>query len=277
MMISLEDLFIKLEQQIGEMSNVAMFAVAVNHKKILDKLRKIMAQLYEEYEDDGKLTYDEMVKYGRLKKLDKEVSTLIGDLYKDNIKLIREHLKAIVEKTSLYTIETIEGATKRRLRAIVKAVDASKTINEDMAGLKWPERMGKHRADVIWDIQKEIKRGLSEGDTYGTMSKRLKKELEVSQGKANVIIRTEGHRVHAQAKADNLDSIARHGVKMTKKWVSSKDERVRSQHATMNGVVVPYEDDFILPDGARGKGPGLIGQPQHDINCRCIMTIDIIN
>ena len=276
-MINLEDEFIKLEVKIGKMSNVAMYAVAVNHKKVLDKLRNIMTRLYEEHENEGKLTYDEMTKYNRLKKLDNEISALIDNLYQDSAKLIREHLKSIVEETSLYTIETIERATKRRLKAIVKAVDVGKTINDDMAGLKWPERMGKHRADVIWDIQKEIKRGLAQGDTYGTMSKRLKKELEVSQSKANVIIRTEGHRVHAQAKTESLDSIAKHGIKMTKKWVSSKDERVRSQHAEMNGVVVPYEDDFILPDGAKGPAPGLIGQPQHDINCRCIMTIDIAN
>lgn len=276
-MINLEDEFIKLEVKIGKMSNVAMYAVAVNHKKVLDKLRNIMTRLYEEHENEGKLTYDEMTKYNRLKKLDNEISALIDNLYQDSAKLIREHLKSIVEETSLYTIETIERATKRRLKAIVKAVDVGKTINDDMAGLKWPERMGKHRADVIWDIQKEIKQGLAQGDTYGTMSKRLKKELEVSQSKANVIIRTEGHRVHAQAKTESLDSIAKHGIKMTKKWVSSKDERVRSQHAEMNGVVVPYEDDFILPDGAKGPAPGLIGQPQHDINCRCIMTIDIAN
>ncbi len=260
-MINLEDEFIKLEVKIGKMSNVAMYAVAVNHKKVLDKLRNIMTRLYEEHENEGKLTYDEMTKYNRLKKLDNEISALIDNLYQDSAKLIREHLKSIVEETSLYTIETIERATKRRLKAIVKAVDVGKTINDDMAGLKWPERMGKHRADVIWDIQKEIKQGLAQGDTYGTMSKRLKKELEVSQSKANVIIRTEGHRVHAQAKTESLDSIAKHGIKMTKKWVSSKDERVRSQHAEMNGVVVPYEDDFILPDGAKGPAPGLSFNP----------------
>ena len=144
-----------------------------------------------------------------------------------------------------------------------------------MAGLKWTERMGKHREDVIWSIQKEIKQGLTQGDTYGTMAKRLKKELEVSTSKCNAIVRTESHRVHAQAKVDTLDSIVKHGVKMTKTWLSSIDERVRSQHASMHGVTIPYEEDFILPDGSRGKAPGLIGEPQHDINCRCIITINV--
>jgi len=275
--MNLDKEFIGLQKQIEKMSKMTTIAVALNHKKILDNLRKNLARLYEQYEIDGQLTFDEMVKYNRLQKLDKEVEQMINELYKDNTKLIRGHLTGIANETSLYTTEVIEGATQRRLKGIVKELDASKTINDEMAGLKWTERMGKHRADVIWDVQKEIKRGLSQGDTYGTMAKRLKKELEISATKSNVIVRTESHRVHAQAKVDSLDGIAKHGVKMTKKWISSKDERVRSQHSEMDGVEIPYEDDFELPDGSKGKAPGLIGQPQHDINCRCIITIDILS
>jgi SPP1 gp7 family putative phage head morphogenesis protein len=273
--MKLDKEFLKLQQYIEKMSRMSEKTVARNHKKVLDDLRKRLARLYELYEINGQLTYDEMVKYNRLQKLDEEVEKMIKELYKDNTKLIRGHLKGIAEETNLYTIDIVEGAAKRKLKGIVKDIDVTKTVNTETAGLKWTERMRKHRSDVIWDIQKEIKRGLTQGDTYGTMAKRLKKELEVSASKCNTIVRTESHRVHSQAKIDTLDSIARHDVKMTKTWLSSKDERVRSQHALMDGVTIPYEDDFILPDGSRGKAPGLIGEPQHDINCRCIITINI--
>mgnify|MGYP001049300622 FL=1 len=273
--MKLDKEFIRLQKQIEKMSKHRETTVARNHKKVLDTLRRRLAKLYEMYEIDGQLTFDEMAKYNRLQKLDKEVEQMINELYKDNTKLIRGHLTGIAEETNLYTIEVIEGATQRKLKGVVKELDVSKTVNTEMAGLKWPERMGKHRNDVIWDIQKEIKRGLTQGDTYGTMAKRLKKELEVSTSKANTIIRTESHRVYSQAKVDTLDSISKHGVKMTKTWLSSRDERVRSQHSKMDGVTIPYEEDFILPDGSRGKAPGLIGEPQHDINCRCIITVNV--
>lgn len=273
--MKLDKEFLKLQQYIERMSRMRENTIARNHKKVLDELRKRLARLYELYEINGQLTYDEMVKYNRLQKLDKEVEKMIKELYKDNTKLIRGHLRAITRETYTNTIELLETASKRRLKGIVKELDVTKTINEQMAGLKWTERMGKHRNDVIWDIQKEIKRGLVQGDTYGTMAKRLKKELEVSTSKCNTIVRTESHRVHAQAKVDTLDSIVKHGVKMTKTWLSSRDERVRSQHSKMDGVTIPYEEDFILPDGSRGKAPGLIGAPQHDINCRCIITVNV--
>ena len=275
MTMKLDKEFLKLQRYIERMSRMRENTIARNHKKVLDDLRKRLARLYELYEINGQLTYDEMVKYNRLQKLDKEVERMINELYRDNTKLIRGHLTGIAEETNLYTIEVIEGATQRKLKGVVKELDVSKTVNTEMAGLKWAERMGKHRNDVIWDIQKEIKRGLTQGDTYGTMAKRLKKELEVSTSKANTIIRTESHRVYSQAKVDTLDSISKHGVKMTKTWLSSKDERVRSQHSKMDGVTIPYEEDFILPDGSRGKAPGLIGEPQHDINCRCIITVNV--
>ena len=275
MAMKLDKEFLRLQQYIEKMSRMRENTIAKNHKKVLDELRKRLARLYELYETNGQLTYDEMVKYNRLQKLDKEVEKMIKGLYKDNTKLIRGHLTGIAEETNLYTIDIVEGATQRKLKGIVKELDVSKTVNTEMAGLRWPERMGKHRNDVIWDIQKEIKRGLTQGDTYGTMAKRLKKELEVSTSKANTIIRTESHRVYSQAKVDTLDSISKHGVKMTKTWLSSRDERVRSQHSKMDGVTIPYEEDFILPDGSRGKAPGLIGEPQHDINCRCIITVNV--
>ncbi len=63
---------------------------------------------------------------------------------------------------------------------------------------------------------------------------------------------------------------------MTKTWVSSKDERVRDMHADMEGVTIPYEDDFVMPDGVEGFAPGIIGAPQHDINCRCTWKIDLV-
>src|SRR5690606_13356674 len=193
--MKLDKEFLKLQQYIEKISRMSERAIAINHKKVLDELRKILSRLYEQYEIDGQLTYDEMVKYNRLQKLDKEVEKMIKGLYKDNTKLIRGHLRAIARETYTNSIELLETASKRRLKGIVKELDVTKTINEQMAGLNWAERIGKHRNDVIWDIQKEIKRGLTQGDTYGTMAKRLKKELEVSASKCNTIVRTESHRV----------------------------------------------------------------------------------
>lgn len=250
--------------------------VARNHRKVLDDIRFRLAKIYESYEINGQLTYAEMLKYNRLQKLDKEIESMIKDLYKTNDNLIKGHLTAIAKETYDQTVGIMEEAAKKELKGVAKSFKVDKTVNEQMAGINWPARMGKHRADVIWDIQKEIKQGLTQGDTYSTMAKRLKKELEVSNSKARTIIRTESARVHARAKEESLDAIAKEGVRMEKTWLSSQDERVRSSHADMNGVTIPYEDDFELPGGYRAKGPMDARLPAGEvINCRCILTVEL--
>ena len=133
--------------------------------------------------------------------------------------------------------------------------------------------MGKHQSDAVYNIQKEIKQGLTQGDSYGTMSKRLKKVLETDVSKSNVIVRTEGHRCMAQAKEDSFNTIEKAGVVFKEKWISSSDERVRSFHQSLDGTVINRGEMFHSPSGASGVGPGLMGSASDDVNCRCVKIL----
>lgn len=280
-MSKLDKQFIALNNKVERMSRMKEKTIARNHKKVLDDLRITLSKIYENYEVDGQVSWQEISKYDRLQKLDKEVYDLITDLYKSNTNIIRGTLKSIAAETYNNTISIVEGATEKKLKGIVKELSIDSVINNDMAGLKWGERVGKHRADLIYSVKKEIKQGLTQGDTYATMTTRLKKELGTSAAKANTIVRTEGHRVFAETQKDSLDSIAKHGIRITKTWRTASDERVRGNnpkdkmdHVSMDGVTIPLEDDFELPGGAKGYGPGLTNS-YNDINCRCIITINI--
>ena len=37
---------------------------------------------------------------------------------------------------------------------------------------------------------------------------------------------------------------------------------------------IPYNQDFILPNGNQGFAPGMIGDPKDDVNCRCFYVAD---
>ncbi|MGJ0848177.1 phage minor head protein [Tissierella praeacuta] len=283
--MKLDKEFLKLQKEVDRLIKTGEKDIARNYKKSLNQLRLYVAELYEKYSIAGQLTFYELSKYNRLSKMDKELIKIVSELYKGNNQAIRGTLKGIVEDTYTNTLDIINNATGRRIKGIIKPIDVTKSINSEMAGLKWTERMNYHRNTAIYEIQKEIKQGLTQGDTYSTMAKRLKKKLETDINKTNTIVKTEGHRVHAQAKVDSLDDIVKQGVRMTKTWVTSKDERVRGQkpsdtmnHVDMDGVTIPYEEDFILPDGSQGKAPGLItqGNTYNNINCRCIIVIDIV-
>lgn len=265
--------FIKLQSHIDKLIKAGEKDIARNYKKSLDELRLYIAKLYENYSIEGQLTFYEMSKYNRLAKIDKEVMEIVSELYKGNNQVIRGTLKGIVEDTYTNTLDIVNQATGRRIKGIIKPIDVTKTINSEMAGLKWTERMGKHRIDVIYDIQKEVKQGLTQGDSYGAMAKRLKKKLELDINKSNQIIRTEGHRCMAQSKEDSFNAIEKAGVKFKEQWISSQDERVRSYHQVLDGVIINRGEMFHSPSGAIGPGPGLMGKPEDDINCRCIKIL----
>ena len=45
----------------------------------------------------------------------------------------------------------------------------------------------------------------------------------------------------------------------------------------MHGVKVAYNQDFVLPNGASGFGPCMIGDAKEDINCRCFYVVDVMS
>lgn len=272
-MDKLEKSFIALQNKAIRIEKMGQNTISKNYKKVLDNLRISMAKLYSKYEIEGQLTFEQMSKYDRLKKLDKEVYEMIVNLYKLNSKAIKGTLEGITRDTYKNTIDVIEGVTKKKLKGIAKAIDVSKTVNTEMAGLKWTERMGKHRSDAIYEIQKEIKYGLTQGDAYGTMTNRLKNKLEIDANKANTIVRTEGHRCHGQAKEDSFDAIDKAGVIFREKWISSKDERVRSSHQELDGIIIERGEMFHSSSGGVGPGPGLMNNAKDDIGCRCIKVL----
>ena len=266
--------FEELDNLVQKILNMSEKDIQKNYKNTLEDLRTTIRKQYDKYEKNGKLDMKEMSKYDRLKKFDEEVKDRLSNLYKDNNSLIKATLTNICDTTRDVVIDTAEKKTKKSLMAIKKNLDVEKTVNEEMAGLKWADRTAHHRSEVIYQIQKTLKEGLSQGSTYKEMSDRLTEKLNKDVVQPMRIIRTEGARVHASTQMQAFDKMAEKGLKMTKKWVTAKDERVRDMHRQMNGVIVPYEEDFTLPDGTKTKMPHLSGVAKHDIHCRCIVTID---
>ncbi|EJU22974.1 phage protein F-like protein [Peptoanaerobacter stomatis] len=268
------DEFQELDNLVQKILKMSEKDIQKNYKKTLEELRTTIRKQYDKYEKGGKLDIKEMSKYDRLKKFDDEIKIKLYQLYKNNNALINATLTNICETTRDIVVDTAQNKTKKSLIAIKKTLDIEKTVNEEMAGLHWANRTAHHRNEVIYQVQKTLKEGLSYGSTYKQMSDRLTEKLNGDVLKPIRIIRTEGARVHASTQMQSLDKIAEKGVKMTKKWLSAKDERVRDMHRQMHGISVAYEDDFALPDGTKTKMPHLSGVAKHDINCRCIVTID---
>ena len=61
---------------------------------------------------------------------------------------------------------------------------------------------------------------------------------------------------------------------MWKRWVATMDSRTREDHLAMDGVEVPQDEPFVLPDGSKMMFPGDISMGadvSQVVNCRCTM------
>lgn len=238
--------------------------------------KKYMAQLFEKYEDDGKLTYDEMIKYGRFDKMDETLKGLTVALYTENTKEISSSLNAAYNSGVDGTKEIMSRAWgNKSLIPIVKDEEIQRALTNEISGLKWTSRMGINREHAANKIRETVVRGLYDGESYSQMAKRLEEALGTDVPSAIRIVRTESHRVFSQARKDRLDKVK--GVDMTKEWLTCDDESVRGSHRPMHGVKIPYNDNFTLPSGNSGFGPAMIGAAEDDINCRCFWVIDFVD
>lgn len=276
---NLEKVFERINRAIGQKVAKGEREVARRYAKTLAEIRALTAEFYERYEQGGILTYEEMAKFDRLRKYQKEVTGMLGRLYKDLLRIITEILGGVYEEGYYLTAWAIETDVKAKLAySSVTSETILAMVNNPISGLTLKQRLEKNRADIISRIQQEVTQGLVRGDTYSTMAKRLKGSLEGDATKATRIVRTEAHRAQESAKHDAAVHANKQGVIMLKEWNSLEDERVRhkltANHRALNGKKVPVDELFKQGTG-KGPGPGLMGSPEHDINCRCFLTYTV--
>ena len=120
----------------------------------------------------------------------------------------------------------------------------------------------------------ELMQGLLRGESIQKIARRFKNVSEKSLKDSIRIARTETTRVQNSAKMD----IGKHGqelgFEMWKRWVATTDGRVREDHLAMNGVEVPQDEPFVLPDGSKMMFPAdmsLGADVSQVVNCRCTM------
>lgn len=272
-MTNLDKLFIQLEKELGRKLTRKEKEIARNYAKIGVDIKKDIALQYEKYAlENGQLDFTQLHKYKRLDKLKESIALSVSSGYKVNEKVIRELLRDVTERSYKQTLNIAREGTKKKIRGIIKSFDITKTLNQNVAGYRWIERLNYNKTETMMKIEKTILSGMSQGDTYSTVAKKLTKQLNISNRKAVTIARTETHRCINAAKLESLQDIKKSGINVKKKWVSVGDERVRDGHASLDGTIIDVDENFKSPLGGEGPAPGQMNNAEDDVNCRCIMT-----
>ena len=162
-----------------------------------------------------------------------------------------------------------------------------RAVENPVAGLTLNDILEKKRKEVIYEIKQQIGIGLTNGDRYSTMAKRIAERVDMDYRKAMTIVRTESHRVQEAGYHDSateLNKTLDAGTttkRLQKTWRTMRDERVRktskANHRKLDGVSIPIDEKFDLGHGVKAEAPSQSGDPHNDINCRCYLSYDLVD
>lgn len=256
---SFEDLSKSVERLVKKRESGTMENYKLSYRKLRNKLQIIY--LGYEREDGVNISKRE------LRKLDKETAKIMIDMYRENKKATENTLKDIFDKA----FETVNNTTEKyNIEAVSRNIDPTKVINKEVAGHIWTERIDKYGSDFIYDVHGIIHHGMTNGETFTSMAKKLRDRFGKDIGNTVRIARTEGARVLEDSKYESMKDIAENeSVQVFKVWHTMGDEAVRETHEAMEGVRVRFDEPFILPSGASAMYPKASGVASEDINCRC--------
>lgn len=266
------------------------------YRSMLKDLKGFVAEAYEKYAKDDKLTYADLQAAGysarfldeieqkvikATPKAAKELRQLVNDTYK----LAYDGMVDAVRQAGAEGLdEAFADSIAITPEQIRKVVD-----NPIMEAA-----LEKNHKAIIYDIKQAVAVGLMNGDRYTTMAQRISEKVDGEFYRSVRIARTETHRVReagnhdAALEVDNALQKGTTGLRFVKVWKTMKDERVRPQrrkrgkrggwstkmgkganHMILDGQTVLENEPFDLKGGAKAMAPGQSGVAGHDINCRC--------
>ncbi len=282
------------------------------YKSLMRDLRIFLAEGYEKYADtDGRFYLSYLDAQNQRAKFLEEIVSNVDGISPQ----IREEIISLVDETYSSCYIGMSEAVKKAqqsgtLAAITQDIDVqpdvlAQAVNNNIGKLTLPAVLEKSRHAIIYDIQQILVTGLTNGDRYDQMIKRVSKVLSGDNGsggyygKAVNIVRTESHRNVENGFMDCAERI-QEGVEGSDfiyavTWRTMQDERVRPQiryktksgwktkiskngadHTKMEGVTVKVGDMFTFSDGVKTKNPSRSGYARHDCNCRCFLEYNLM-
>lgn len=270
------------------------------YKSMLKDLKGFVAEAYEKYAKDDKLTYADLQAAGYnarfLEEIEKQINVAtpkaakeLDQLVKDTYKLAYEGMVDGVREAGA---EGLDAAFAESIAITPEQI--KRAVENPVSGLTLKDTLEKHRKEIIYGIKQTVGIGLMNGDRYSTMAQRISEHVDGDYKKAIRIARTETHRVReagnhdAALAVDNELQKGTTGLRFVKVWKTMKDERVRPQrrrkgrkkgwttkmgsgpnHMILDGQTVLENEPFDLKGGVKAMMPGSSGVAGHDINCRC--------
>ena len=247
------------------------------YKTALKKIKEEIAAIYDRYGDQVK--YADMLKLKRLQKLNDQINEIVINLKNETTDSIKQSIRKIFEESYYRTGYTFVASTNGVLnfsRIDQAVINAS--IKNALDKIGWQTRNRKNILEMTRAVREEITQGLIQGKGYSSTAHAINDRLNIGVNKSIRIVRTETHRVQNQARSDAFGDVKKTvdkiGIDVLKIWDATLDGRTRPSHGNMDGKQADENGKFNF-QGKLVDGPGMVGDPSEDINCRCRIRYEL--
>ena len=138
-----------------------------------------------------------------------------------------------------------------------------------------PQKAVKRGIDLAWgkkQITTQITQAILQGEGLKKMADRLQKNIPTMN--RNSAIRTARTACTGEQNAGRMDSYAaaeKMGIKVRKRWMSTKDGKTRHSHQKLDGQPVDWDEPFSSELGKIRYPGDPQADPSNVYNCRCTM------
>lgn len=269
--------FHKVLNTIDKHTNDVNKSIIKKYREIEEKLRKELDDFYKKNANaQGRIPPETLRRYNRLKKLEdrieKEVLPDIRAIDREIKASIGPHLSLTTK--SFNWLFDITMATRFNWLSIKKA-EIDELLNNPLSKFYSKKKLSRAQIQRLEKINNKIVQGITEGKTYGEVSRDVRTVLTGPPKKngglryqSERIVRTEFVRAQSAGMNKAFDNANKLGIKVLKLWYASRDELVRQAHITLDGQAAD-DEGFFHYGGYKAQGPGMWGVAGLDINCRC--------
>lgn len=133
--------------------------------------------------------------------------------------------------------------------------------------------------DELWNRQhltSAVTQGILQGESIPQIADRLQNVAFMGRNSAIRNARTYTTAAENKGRIDSYERAEKLGIQTNKKWIATLDEKTRAEHRHLDGMSVPYKEDFKV-DGYTISFPGdPSAEPEMFYNCRCTLVDDIV-
>jgi hypothetical protein len=123
--------------------------------------------------------------------------------------------------------------------------------------------------DDIWrQVNSQVTDALQKGASTEDLKRGIERITTFSEQRADTIARTEMNAAFVNGAYQGEVALGEHGP-VWKEWLPVGDARTRPEHLAMEGVIVPFGDDFIVGDEPMAHPLADGASAGNVVNCRC--------